>query len=110
MLHPYACEDTLDKIFALSYEEVTNFSYGFSSFNNVQHRARQLSVTDCAKCLGCSIYTYSEASYCGGGSFLLCSPYYFDSLMCRHVDYNGTVSDANYSFISSTERKYNNHG
>ena len=39
--NPYACEDTNDKIFLLSYREATNIDYGFNNdgdFNDLERR------------------------------------------------------------------------
>ena len=45
----YACENTNDKIFALSNAELTNTAYGFNSDAKVKDKARSWLVTDYAK-------------------------------------------------------------
>ena len=56
----YVCENTQDKIFLLSYAEVTNSSYGLNSLT-----ARQKKVTDYAQAQG--VYANASSSYAGNG-------------------------------------------
>ena len=48
--NPYACENTNDKVFLLSYKEATNTSYGLTP------DSRQLKPTDYAKSQGASVH------------------------------------------------------
>ena len=50
--NPYACEDTSDKVFLLSYKEVTNPDYGFSSNDSDYDTARRMTVNDYARATG----------------------------------------------------------
>lgn len=63
----YACENTQDKVFALSYSEAFNSSY-FAS-----NAERQLKVTDYAKAIGA---WFGTDDYKNVGSWWLRSPYY----------------------------------
>ena len=49
--NPYVCEDTEDKIFLLSYREVTNSEYGFSSSSDREMQTSDYSRATRASCL-----------------------------------------------------------
>lgn len=54
----YACENTYDKVFLLSYKEATNSTYGFSfSSDRIEY------ADDYAKCQGVYVYSGNNASY-----------------------------------------------
>lgn len=59
----YDSANTSDKIFLLSYNEVLNSNYGFSSRSSTSDTARQLKSTDYAKCQGCVTLTYTGNSW-----------------------------------------------
>lgn len=65
--NPYACENTSDKVFLLSYAEVTNPDYGFSD-----NTARRKQVSDYARATGA--YMSTSGSYHGNGIWWLRSP------------------------------------
>ncbi len=67
----YACANTEDNVFLLSYQDVLNTSYGFSSSYSTD-TARQKKTTDYAQCQGA--YIYSGGSYDGNGCWWLRSP------------------------------------
>ena len=79
--NPYACENTFDKVFLLSYREVTNSAYGFSG-----DTARQMTVSDYARSTGAIMDTNSD--YFGCGSWWLRSPCR-GNLYARYVGYDG---------------------
>lgn len=81
----YACEDTSDKVFLLSYKEVTNADYGFSS-SGQSDTARQMTVSDYARATGAYMYY-------GNGYWWLRSPFYNSSFSARGVRYDGYVND-----------------
>ena len=83
----YACNDTIDKIFLLSYSDVVNSKYGFSS--NI---SRQLKSTDYAKAQGC--YKPTSTSYLGNCHWWLRSPSYSDSNNARYVSYDRSVRNS----------------
>ena len=77
----YACNDTNDKIFLLSYEEV------MSLFTSPEKRKAQGS--DYAKCQG--LYVYNSYSY-----WWLRSPYNYYSINARDVGYGGSIHSDDY--------------
>ena len=56
----YACENTFDKVFSLSYQELQNPEYGFESNGSIQDTDRAWKNTDYAKATGA--LTSTEAS------------------------------------------------
>ena len=84
--NPYACENTFDKVFLLSYREVTNSAYGFES-SLTYDTARRMLTSDFSRATGAYMSTYS--SYYGNGEWWLRSPHYNYSYYARFVDYNG---------------------
>lgn len=48
----YTCENTLDKVFSLSYQDAINETYGFDAMYNVTSENRIAKVTDFAKAKG----------------------------------------------------------
>ena len=95
--NPYACEDTEDKIFLLSYREVTNSAYGFSSDYSDDDTARRMQTSDYSRATGA--YMNTDSSYYGNGYFWLRSPYFNRGLYARGVLYDGGVY-SNYVFDS----------
>ena len=86
----YACDNTYDKIYLLSYKEATNTTYGFSS-SDYSDSSREAKQTD-----------YAVARYCwmwsnGKGVWWLRSPVYYDSseysYYARNVFYSGFLYD-----------------
>ena len=90
----YACENTNDKIFLLSYKEVTNSSYGFSSAYNNYDTARQKKSTDYAKVQGC--WKSTSSSYLGNCYWWLRSPFFSNDSNARYVDDDGYVGYDDY--------------
>ena len=86
----YACEDTQDKIFLLSYEEATNSSYGLNS--TVERRKK---TTDYAKSQGVYIYS-TGGSYAENGDWWLRSPYSSYNNRVRYLEYDGYL---NYYYV-----------
>ena len=68
----YACENTFDKVFLLSYREVTNSEYGFASSSSTYDTARRMTVSDYARSTGA--YMNTSSSYFGCGIWWLRSP------------------------------------
>jgi uncharacterized repeat protein (TIGR02543 family) len=83
----YACENTNDNIFLLSYKDVTNTDYGFIKYNTTDSM-RKIKATDFSKASGTYIDDY------GFGWWWLRSPDYDDSDRARMVDQMGR-SDLN---------------
>ena len=85
----YACENTYDKIFLLSYKDVCCINYGFSSF-----KLRGAKVTDYVKASG-SLWIDEndhEGDYLDMGYWLLRSPYYNEYSNSYDVCYNGHIT------------------
>ena len=95
-LNKYACEDTEDKIFLLSYREVTNADYGFATSSSTYDAARRMQTSDYTRATGAS--TFIGASYYGNGSWWLRSPY---SAMGAHAQ---TVSREGYKNSDQVSR------
>ncbi len=87
--NPYVCENTQDKVFLLSYQEVQNTSYGFWSSPVTYDTARQLKSTDYAKSQGVEAST--EKSTLGNGWWWERTPYYHNSNKSYSVFYGGYV-------------------
>ncbi len=85
--NPYACENTFDKVFLLSYREVTNSAYGFASSSSTYDTARRMLTSDYSRATGAHMST--ESSYYGNGRWWLRSPNnnFYDWV--RYVDYRG---------------------
>ena len=71
--NPYACEDTQDKIFLLSFEEMTNSKYGFSSIHSDIDSARHKDSSDYAQSQG--VHTQFRGSYDKNGKWWLRTPH-----------------------------------
>ena len=84
-------ENTQDKIFLLSYQDVTNSNYGFSSdYYSTDDTARQKKTTDYAQAQGA--YTSTSSN----GYWWLRSPYYYYSGVGEEVYTVGTGRACNY--------------
>ena len=83
----YACDNTFDKVFLLSYREVVNSDYGFASSSSTYDTARRMTVSDYARSTGA--YMNTSDSYFGCGSWWLRSPNYTSNLSARNVDSSG---------------------
>lgn len=71
--NPYACGNTQDKVFLLSYEEVTKLEYGFKTAYDVDDPAKKAITSDYVRALGINITT-NNSNY-GFGSWMLRSPF-----------------------------------
>ena len=87
----YVCENTSDKIFLLSEQEVTNSNYGFGAYNASRIRM----TTDWSKANGAN--QNSTAGY--GGWWWLRSPVHYSSIVARKVSDDGNASDIYYVHI-----------
>ena len=81
----YACENTEDKIFLLSAEEIINNNYGFSSNDEGYDKSRRRETTDYARAVGAFSNIYKTNCY------WLRSPYNEGMYTVRFVDNEGTV-------------------
>ncbi|HHU81244.1 MAG TPA: hypothetical protein GXZ35_07980, partial [Acholeplasmataceae bacterium] len=95
----YACENTFDKVFLLSYREVTNSSYGFSSDSSAYDTARQKVTSDYSRATGAD--TTTSSPYYGNGFWWLRSPGSSNSLIARYLN------NAGYVYIGAVNYTYN---
>ena len=77
----YACYDTEDKVFLLSYKELTTYL--------TTNASRMKKTTDYAQSQGA--YTSTSSSYLGNGYWWLRSPDNYFASRARSVDYSGYV-------------------
>ena len=85
---PNACANTSDKIFLLSYKDVTSVSYGFSGDS-----ARIRKVSDYARAGGAWMSKSEWSEQYGNGLWLLRSPTDGGSSFVRECNYTGEVTD-----------------
>ncbi|MBE6533827.1 MAG: hypothetical protein E7678_02495 [Ruminococcaceae bacterium] len=95
----YACENTEDKIFLPSYQDVINSNYGFSSDYSDYDTARQKKTTDYAQVQGA--YTNTNSDYAGNGYWLLRSPFYSYFGNACSVSYNGKANIIGYVYLTT---------
>ena len=81
--NPYACENTEDKVYLLSYQDYKNTSYF------ADDAARQCKTTDWARANGA--YYSTGSSYQYNGSCLTRSPYSSNSNFARCVNATGSI-------------------
>lgn len=87
----YACENTYDKIYLLSYKDMYNTSYGFTD-----DESRYAQVTDYVKANGA--YWDYPTQYFNNGYYLLRSPNDSISNFVNYVNYRGRIST---NFVNS---------
>lgn len=87
------CENTQDKVFLLSVQDVTNAVYGFDSDYQGYDEARKLKSTDYAKAQGTDVYTRATSPNYGNGCWWLRTPYSGDSGQSRYVLSTGNAKD-----------------
>ena len=97
-VNKYVCENTNDKVFLLSYAEVTNKSYGFGPYDS-ESVARRVVCSDYAKSQGC--LQNAEKGYVGTNFWWLRSPCYNDSSCAAGVRSCGDVIRGNNVDIAS---------
>ena len=88
-------KSTSDKIFLLSWDEVVNSNYGFSTIAYTCNTARQAKGSDYAKCQGLDVYNSSGSSCDGCSYWRLRSPGGGSSYSCS-VDLEGCVCNILY--------------
>ncbi len=83
----YACDNTSDKVYLLSYQDYLNADYGFST-STLTTSTRTCKPTD-----------YALANYCyqhnGSGSYWTRSPHSFSSGLAWYVSYGGNLDYRN---------------
>ena len=81
--NPYVCGNTEDKVFLLSYAEVSNRNYGFTS-----DETRQMLTSDYARAVG--VWMSTSQNYYGSGEWWLRSPASDASYYSRKVWEDGS--------------------
>ena len=89
--NPYACEDTEDNIFLLSYLELVTYMPNYADC--------EMETSDYSRATGA--YMYDSSSYYGNGYWWLRSPNYIHREFARHVDGGGGISDYYHSVYNS---------
>ncbi len=97
--NPYTCENTEDKIFLLSYADMTNNDYGFNTVSYAADAARKRMTTDYVRASGGWMST--ESKYYGYGKWWLRTPYYNYKRQARCILQNGEIFDDNYIYVSN---------
>ena len=97
--NPYACEDTQEKVFALSYADATNPDYGFDRYYEYD-AARRKKPTDYAKCMGVQVFTQDYHGYEGCASWWLRSPDDLNPNSAWDVNFDGYVFYADLALTS----------
>ncbi len=97
----YACGNTNDKVYLLSYEDYLNADYGFSTSSSAYDTVRRCKTTDWARASGA--YYYTSSSYLYNGWYWTRSPDSSSSGSAWLVNYGGDLSIFNlvcYSYAS----------
>jgi hypothetical protein len=92
----YVCANTSDKIFALSWQDLINTSYGFNSSSWAYDTARRGALTDYARATGAWMST--DSTYYGNGCWWSRSPYAYLSYYARSVSDDGYLSGYYYVY------------
>ncbi len=122
--NPYICANTLDNVFALSYNDVVNSNYGFEAEAGTQDTARYWATNDFAKATGTMTITaeyialmgYAEGSeeyelfapYIGSGLVWLRSPdsiysYYALGVYIGYAAYDSDVDNPLYGAVPALQ-------
>ena len=86
----YVWENTFDKIYLLSFQDMYNINYGFHSNAGEYDEARKAALTDYAKATGC--WRLIDNDNLDMGFWWLRSPDSVDPRFAGSVNYNGVVS------------------
>ncbi len=98
--NPYFSNNTMDKVYLLSYQEARSSTYGFSTSTS-SSSTRTAVTTDYARAVGA--YMFTSTSYYGNGYWWLRSPNYYDSYSAHIVDHDGYIYSnyVDYSFYGA---------
>ncbi|MBR2377266.1 MAG: hypothetical protein IKA85_05785 [Clostridia bacterium] len=100
-VNPCACEDTQDKVFLLSYKDVTNSSYGFTS-----KASREISTSDYIRAKGVNLYPYNNIGTYNAHWITRSPEDYSDGVSMVHADGSVTwihVSDYGVSIVPAIQ-------
>ena len=86
--NPYFSNNTMDKVYLLSYQESISSTYGFRTSTG-SSSTRTAVTTDYARAVGAFMFT--STSYYGNGIWLLRSPSNSNSILAHNVNYDGNM-------------------
>ena len=95
------CADTSDKVYLLSYKDVTNSAYGFSSNVNDVNLLRMKKTSDYAIAKGAYTSDSSQTAYKGNGIWMLRTPNDTYTHFIRECDHSGAVTDGGTNITST---------
>ncbi len=90
-INSYACANTKDKVFLLSYKDYTNSNYGFAASRGSTD-TRYCKTTDWARARGAYLYSQT-GTYANNGYYWTRSPYSGYSDYAWYVDHNGNLAN-----------------
>jgi len=96
--NPYFSNNTMDKVYLLSYQEAISSTYGFSAYP-LSSSTRTAVTTDYARAVGA--YMNTSTNYYGNGDWWLRSPYDINPYSARNADNDG------YYYIVLVDNSYN---
>ena len=95
------CANTSDKVYLLSYKDVTNSAYGFSSTAGDVNVSRMKKTSDYAIAKGAYTSDSSQTAYKGNGIWMLRTPIDTYNTFIRECDYRGMVTDGGTNITST---------
>ena len=95
------CANTSDKVYLLSYKDVTNSAYGFSSNAGDVNVSRMKKTSDYAIAKGAYTSDSSQTAYKGNGIWMLRTPIDTYNTFIRECDYRGMVTDGGTNITST---------
>ena len=96
-----ACENTLDSVYLLSYADVTNASYGFSTNPAECDTARVRYLSDYARARGAWMFVANGYDACGSGMWMLRTPNDSYTNFIRECNYYGDITDGGTNLTST---------
>ncbi len=98
-VNEFYCNNTQDKVFLLSIQEVTNAEYGFSTSVKAEDVQRERKSTAYAQCQG--VYVSTGKNRNSNGWWWLRSPNCHDNKYARDVNSSGSAD--RYTFVNMTQ-------
>ena len=95
------CANTSDKVYLLSYKDVTNSAYGFSSNAGDVNVSRMKKTSDYAIAKGAYTSDSSQTAHKGNGIWMLRTPIDTYNTFIRECDFRGMVTDGGTNITST---------